>query len=533
MILTPSLACVESEGEGGEEGENAKKNVGFFLLRVFLRWKNEKKQRVEGAGSEGEKTKNKKSRSGFKPRSGASSRRFRMAPASSGGTPSDESSSSDSIGGDDRGERERRGRKGTDAIGLRHLLPLASTSSPGDDAAAASALSAALLPLLPPASAAWAYGSGVFSQGSPVASLPPPKPGPPLRPSVDLLLAVADPERWHAANLRRNPGHYSSLARCGLAGAGPAGISWLADNVGPGVWFNSGVRVGGGGGVGGEGSEGEESGASSPSSPTTLKYGVFSERALLADLEAWGELYLAGRLQKPTLRLPLPAADADAATGSGGADFASRLEAALERNAAAALAAALLLLPATFSHARLLSTLVSLSYSGDVRVAAAAEDPRKVERIVRGTGRARLDRLYSRHLPLAPCASSPSPSPSPSPSSCSSSSASAVASAAGLVPLCGGNSWAQDPRWGSRRELVALLPERVRRRVGAAGGGSPSGPVPPSSSPPPPPSLLASSVRAALASTVRSSSARAALVGIISAGPAGAVSRILFSPPVL
>lgn len=389
---------------------------------------------------------------------------------------------------------------------INHHLPLASTSSPADDAATASALSAALLPLLPPASAAWAYGSGVFSQRGKADHFAP-------RPSVDLLLAVEDPRSWHGANLRRNPQHYSPLARRGLGGS--SGICWLAESLGPGVWFNSGVRVGGGRDL----------------DPTTtaLKYGVFSERALLADLESWGELYLAGRLQKPTLRLPTTPAKKKETTTSGGTEsspFAQRLAAALERNAASALAAALLLLPATFSHPRLLQTLVSLSYSGDVRVAAAAEDPRKVERIVRGTGRARLDRLYSRHLP---CSLSPSSLALSSSSSLALFSSSSVAAAAGLVPLCGGDAWAQDPRWGSRRELVALLPEGVRRKVeerttggffASSAKGSPSY----FSSSPPPSSLLSASVRAALASTVRSSSARAALVGLVSAGPAGAVS---------
>ena len=499
-----------------------------------------------------------------------------MPPASSGGAPSGESSSNSASEDGDR-ERERGEEKGSGSIRRQshrhHHLPLASTSSPADDAAAASALSAALLPLLPPASAAWAYGSGVFSQ-QPGGAPSGPRGGEdvvvhaPPRPSVDLLLAVADPERWHEDNLRRNPHHYSPLAR-GFAGGGLLGslgggggapssgrICWFAESVGPGVWFNSGVRVGGGGGAAGGGAEegrrrgggggagggGGRAAASSDSdsdSATTLKYGVFSERALLADLESWGELYLAGRLQKPTLRLPLPTppaketTTAEAATeeeeaeaargGTDASSFASRLEAALERNAAAALAAALLLLPATFSHSRLLSTLVSLSYSGDVRLAAAAEDPRKVERIVLGTGRARLDGLYSRHLPF-PCPLSSSSSVSSSASSSSSSSASSspasssssVASAAGLVPLCGGNAWAQDPRRESRRELVGLLPEGVQRKVVAEERRAAFFPSPSSSSSsssfssslkrspsyfsPSPPSLLASSVRAALAS---------------------------------
>ena len=454
----------------------------------------------------------------------------RMSPASSSGTSSREENygciKEDGIG------RERGGKRADSTSHNLPHLPLASTSSAADDAATASALSAALLPLFPPVSAAWAYGSGVFSQrqqriwGS-ESEYP--------RPSVDLLLAVPDPRQWHEANLRSNPGHYSSPAR-GLLGA--AGISWLAESVGPGAWFNSGVRATVAAVVGEEGEEEEGKGKGKRRENLTvrLKYGVFSEEALLSDLESWGELYLAGRLQKPTLRLSTAASySPGATTPSSPSSFASQLEAALEANAASALAAALLLLPPTFAHSCLLSTLVSLSYSGDVRVAAAAEDPMKVENIVRGTGRRRLDGLYSRHLCLSSSPSSTSSSSSPPSSS--------VASAAGLVPLCDGSAWAQDPRRDARRSLMELLPEKVRRKVVEAApcpssswrssATASSSSRPPSSpfhfaSPAPlssSSSLVASSVRSALTSTVRSSSARAALVGLVSAGPAGAVSR--------
>jgi len=433
-----------------------------------------------------------------------------MPPTSSRGTSSIAGSS---VSSDEDSRDRRRAESEPEAFDHRrrlhyhhHPFPLSTSSTSADDLLAASALSSTLLPLFPPVSAAWAYGSGVFSQENQGNSKNNSSSSP--RRSVDLLLAVADPRSWHEQNLRGNPAHYSSLARSFPLLLRSGGISWLADNVGPGVWFNSGVRVNVGGGGAGEEEENEEK---SSSSFLTIKYGVFSERTLLSDLETWRELYLAGRLQKPTLRLP---------PLSTGIDFDSKkLERGLEGNTAGALAAALLLLPATFSHSRLLSTLVSLSYSGDVRVAAAAEDPRKVEKIVRGTGRRRLDALYSGHLPSSSFASSISSPSSPL--------SSVVASAAGLIPLCNGNAWAQDPRRGARRELVELLPERVRRKVEKSSSSSSflssysssfSSPSP--SSPP----LFASSVRAALASTVRSSSARAALLGIVSAGPAGAVS---------
>ena len=78
---------------------------------------------------------------------------------------------------------------------------------------------AAALSALPPFSAAWAYGSAVFAQpglygtsaGAPLSQPPPP-------PMVDFLVAVRDPAAWHTANLRANPGHYTSWVARSLLG---------------------------------------------------------------------------------------------------------------------------------------------------------------------------------------------------------------------------------------------------------------------------------------------------------------------------
>lgn len=61
---------------------------------------------------------------------------------------------------------------------------------------------------LPPASAAFAYGSGVFHQ--PGLYERSQDKGP--RPMIDFILTVEDPVDWHRLNLARNPSHYSCFA---------------------------------------------------------------------------------------------------------------------------------------------------------------------------------------------------------------------------------------------------------------------------------------------------------------------------------
>ena len=91
---------------------------------------------------------------------------------------------------------------------------------------------------LPPAAAAWAYGSGAHAQPGlyPASGA--------TRPVLDYMLAVPDPKAWHADNLGRGNGwHYAGpLARV----AGPTGVACVAARVGVGVHFNAGVRLDGG-----------------------------------------------------------------------------------------------------------------------------------------------------------------------------------------------------------------------------------------------------------------------------------------------
>jgi len=239
---------------------------------------------------------------------------------------------------------------------------------------------------LPPVVHAFAYGSAVFPQpasssssepsSSPVrdgetraprASSPPST----SRPSgsvVDYVLAVDAPDEWHAANMAANPSHYAAHLR--LLGARSPG--WIADRVGVGVHYNTLL----------------------PWPCTTMrphdgarlyKYGVVSVEALTRDLTRWSDLFVAGRMQKPTTTLTTTTA-AFAADAS--------LRAASEANLRAALAAALLMLPETFSTRELHETLCGLSYEGDVRTAFGAEDVGKIPRVAAGS-RAGLREMYA------------------------------------------------------------------------------------------------------------------------------------------
>lgn len=232
--------------------------------------------------------------------------------------------------------------------------------------------------------------------------------------------------------------------------------------------------------------------------PARFKYGVVSVADLVADLTTWRHLYVAGRLQKPTVRL--------AATPAGA--LAPTLAAALDANVASAAAAALLLLPPVFDDAAWRRAVAGLSYGGDVRGAVRADAPAKAAAIAAGSA-AGLDAMYVPHL------------------------AGAVGAAGGVVRLAGG-AWAQDPRAAARGALLAALPPRVGRAVAAASGapaGAPEAAVAAAFAARAPRGAgasapLARAVAAALAATVAASSARQAVLGLLTAGPVGAARYV-------
>jgi len=84
---------------------------------------------------------------------------------------------------------------------------------------------------------AFAYGSGVFSQGSKFNSggIAGGK-----KPMIDLIFGVTYTQHWHSLNLAQHRDHYSFLGRMGSAV-----IGHVQDDFGAGVYFNPYVDVGG------------------------------------------------------------------------------------------------------------------------------------------------------------------------------------------------------------------------------------------------------------------------------------------------
>jgi hypothetical protein len=61
------------------------------------------------------------------------------------------------------------------------------------------------------------------------------------KPMIDLVFGVHDARAWHAANLSRNPSHYSFVGR--IAGAGA--VNWVQRTSAPRIYYNTLVPFGG------------------------------------------------------------------------------------------------------------------------------------------------------------------------------------------------------------------------------------------------------------------------------------------------
>ena len=80
---------------------------------------------------------------------------------------------------------------------------------------------------------AFAYGSGVFEQDGYKAMEEEGK-----TPMLDFMFAVRHPDHWHSINMHQFPSHYPLHARI----FGSDFVSKVQE-IGPGVWFNTFVRV--------------------------------------------------------------------------------------------------------------------------------------------------------------------------------------------------------------------------------------------------------------------------------------------------
>ena len=175
---------------------------------------------------------------------------------------------------------------------------------------------------------AFAYGSGVFQQKNV------------KKPAgmIDFLVVVEDADwsSWHARNRLRNPHDY------------PAHLNWslplFAKNS---IYFIPNVP-------------------SRFDPKQRIKYGVVRYSALQNDLYTWSQLYLAGRLQKPTLQF----------------NCSQSVIEGMDYNYDSALRIAMLL-KSDADFRQVMEALVGLSYGGDPRL-LLAEAPGKVKNIVDG-----------------------------------------------------------------------------------------------------------------------------------------------------
>jgi translocator assembly and maintenance protein 41 len=203
----------------------------------------------------------------------------------------------------------------------------------------------------------FAYGSGVFAQQSNVAT-----------PNVvDLIVVVRDTYQFHRSNLQQNPAHYAGSplmwcfdpARCitSFQRHELKFYHWLRN---PKFYFNL--------------------------CENNLKDGVVQKEDFLEDLQQWKYLYGAGRCHKPVLTF---------------VEHDDEIAEAQETmNLPGALAAALLLSESdTLSCVELFTRIAGLSYAGDPRMQVGAEDPKKVESLVRSPGQLRrFSQLYQRSI---------------------------------------------------------------------------------------------------------------------------------------
>ncbi|KAL6526201.1 hypothetical protein OROMI_029841 [Orobanche minor] len=194
---------------------------------------------------------------------------------------------------------------------------------------------ASLLETLPPVEFGCIYGSSIHANNSGKTSS-----------MIDYILGVADPEQWHAENLKLNRNHYASwMVHLG----GARLITGVADNIGVGVHFNPFVLH------------------ENQILFQMFKYGVVRMHDLVQDILEWKRFYLSGRLQKPVNVI------------------VDNLEIKKLNsvNLKSVSSAALLLLPSDFSEEELYAKICSLSYMGDLRM-LFAEDKNKVKKIVEG-----------------------------------------------------------------------------------------------------------------------------------------------------
>jgi translocator assembly and maintenance protein 41 len=182
----------------------------------------------------------------------------------------------------------------------------------------------------PPLSFCFAYGSMVKNQSNGSNSK-----------MMDFVFVVEDSVKWHSMNLKRNPSHYSTIARW----CGSECITRIQRNYGGGVYYNTMVNV----------------------DTQLIKYGVIEKMDLKQDLLEWKSCYISGRMQKP---IEIVLTDPEVLEWN-------------RINLKRAFLYGLNQCPNTFTEYELFHSIASISYLGDIRM-GRGEDPNKISNIVMG-----------------------------------------------------------------------------------------------------------------------------------------------------
>jgi translocator assembly and maintenance protein 41 len=225
---------------------------------------------------------------------------------------------------------------------------------------------------------AFAYGSGVFEQrisGDDNHVLPSSSSS--SDNMIDFIFITPKAKLWHQECMLQRPKDYSGIAR------------WIGSNyvakigrMGAGLYFNPLVTV-----------HIPESAADASYAlgkehimkQHIIKYGVMEEEQLKNDLKHWDTLYIAGRMHKPVATLIA-------------SDEVMDLQE--KYNLQYALSTSLLLHVGKAKNnilhtSDLYQTIASLSYMGDPRMTAGAEDPDKLLKLVQSEGQMkRFHALY-------------------------------------------------------------------------------------------------------------------------------------------
>lgn len=186
---------------------------------------------------------------------------------------------------------------------------------------------------------------------------------------LDMVFVVDDPVEWHRHNLKRNPGHYSIL---GLLG--PEVIVKIQSKLKAGLYFNVVMNINCPesvlNAVGGD--------VRGYQYPKSMKYGVIQTDDFIDDVTNWSNLYVSGRLHKPT-QILIPPKNVE--SNGHNSNTSLHLNELLVKNYRSALVTSMLLLPSKFTEDELFEKITSLSYLGDFRM-IIGEDKNKVSKIV-------------------------------------------------------------------------------------------------------------------------------------------------------